>query len=227
MVNKAAVRFPGAVPSARRRRGRPRRDETGNVRERLLTAARELFLRYGYRAVSSRQIASAAGVNFALIRYYFGGKPGLYCEILNTLLTPVHERLQAAVLEPVPLPQLIMNAMSVWAGHPWLAGFLIREVLTPDGPMRERFSREWPERFVPLAEEVVRNAIARGEVRPDVDPRLLVLSMVSLAIFPFLAYPVTSRVLDVSRDARFVERLMRHTSDLLLRGVGPDPDSHV
>ncbi len=47
------------------------------MRERLLAAARELFLRYGYRAVSSRQIGAAAGVNFAMIRYYFGGKPGL------------------------------------------------------------------------------------------------------------------------------------------------------
>jgi AcrR family transcriptional regulator len=46
------------------------------VRERLLTAARELFLRYGYRAVSSRQISGAAGANVAMIRYYFGGKPG-------------------------------------------------------------------------------------------------------------------------------------------------------
>src|SRR5438876_4329699 len=47
------------------------------------TLFRSLFLRYGYRAVSSRQIGAAAGVNFALIRYYFGGKPGLYREILG------------------------------------------------------------------------------------------------------------------------------------------------
>lgn len=234
MVNKAAVRSEGklagdklpSVPARPRRRGRPRRGESGseNVRERLLTAALDLFVRYGYRAVSSRQIGAAAGVNFAMIRYYFGGKPGLYCEILNHLLTPVYERLKAAVLEPVPLPQLIKNVMVVWAGNPWLAGFVVREVLTPDGPMRARFSREFPERFVPVAEEVVRGAIARGELRADVDPRLLVLSMVSLGIFPFLAFPVTSRILDVSRDEQFVERLARHTADLFLRGVGPEPD---
>src|SRR6516225_543894 len=92
MVNKflqpaVSAREPaGSSPRRRRARGRPRAGSAGNVRERLLHAARELFLRYGYRAVSSRQIGAAAGVNFAMIRYYFGGKPGLYREILQGVL---------------------------------------------------------------------------------------------------------------------------------------------
>src|ERR1700719_848047 len=95
MVNKVAVAAPPparepphGLPRRRRGRGRPRGGTAGRVRERLLSAARELFLRYGYRAVSSRQIGAAAGVNFAMIRYYFGGKPGLYREILQGLVTP-------------------------------------------------------------------------------------------------------------------------------------------
>ena len=90
MVNKVLPTAAGNArePRKRRGRGRPRGDTAGNVRERLLHAARELFLRYGYRAVSSRQIGAAAGVNFAMIRYYFGGKPGLYREILQGLLPP-------------------------------------------------------------------------------------------------------------------------------------------
>jgi TetR/AcrR family transcriptional regulator len=229
MVNKAAARqrpareqnASCAVGQGRRReRGRPKRLESENVRERLLSAARELFLRYGYRAVSSRQIGAAAGVNSAMIRYYFGGKPGLYREILTTILKPTHDRFERAGLVPTPLPQLIASMTGLWAGNPWLAGFVVREVLTPDGPMRALFSREIPERFVPIAERIVQGAIERGEVRSDLDPKLLVLSMVSLAIFPFLAYPLTSRLLGVSNDAYFVERFLRHTNELLLRGVG-------
>src|ERR1700751_4144714 len=92
MVNKspqpstASAREPAGRVRKRRGRGRPPAGSVGNVRERLLHAARELFLRYGYRAVSSRQIGAAAGVNFAMIRYYFGGKPGLYREILRALM---------------------------------------------------------------------------------------------------------------------------------------------
>src|SRR5215469_10462006 len=94
MVNKVLPTAAGNArePRKRRGRGRPRGASAGNVRERLLNAARELFLRYGYRAVSSRQIGAAAGVNFAMIRYYFGGKPGLYREILQGLLPTLAER---------------------------------------------------------------------------------------------------------------------------------------
>src|SRR2546429_4043277 len=93
MVNKIALtarapadEAPPGPARKRRARGRPKGASAGQVRERLLGAARELFLRYGYRAVSSRQIGAAAGVNFAMIRYYFGGKPGLYREILQGVL---------------------------------------------------------------------------------------------------------------------------------------------
>src|SRR5262245_12801939 len=91
MVNKASPK-----PSARRRtRGRPKSSASDDVRDKLQTAARELFLKYGYRAVSSRQIATAAHANVAMIRYYFGGKPGLYKEVCNGLVQPLRARIDA------------------------------------------------------------------------------------------------------------------------------------
>ncbi|GAA1450065.1 TetR/AcrR family transcriptional regulator [Nocardiopsis tropica] len=70
-----------------------RPDETGSgagptrgreaTRERILASARELFTDEGYGSVSSRMIASHAGVNVALINRYFGAKRGLLTEILR------------------------------------------------------------------------------------------------------------------------------------------------
>src|ERR1700744_3672052 len=81
---------------ARKRRGRdrPSAKNAEDVRKKLLDAAQELFPRYGYRGVSSRQIGAAAGVNFAMIRYYFGGKPGLYREMLQGVLQPARSTLE-------------------------------------------------------------------------------------------------------------------------------------
>ena len=213
-----------SAPRRRRGRGRPKGGSAGNVRERLLAAARELFLRYGYRAVSSRQIGAAAGVNFALIRYYFGGKPGLYREILQSVLPPDVGGMLGAPQEggrEMRLPDILSHMTRVWAGNPWIAGFVLREVLTPGGPMRAMFLREFPERLAPLAERALRAEMARGAIRSDLDPRLLVLSVVSLAIFPFLAFPLTSRVFGVRNDEEFVTRFLRHTQALLSAGVAP------
>jgi len=233
MVNKS---LPSAAPGARepagstrrrRGRGRPRAGTAGNVRERVLQAAQELFLRYGYRAVSSRQIGAAAGVNFAMIRYYFGGKPGLYREILQGLMPA-----QLAGLESWAqggggqLEDILANIARVWAANPWIAGFVLREVLLPGGPMRAMFLREFPERLAPQVERAVKEQMRRGTLRGDLDPKLLVLSVVSLAIFPFLSFALTNRVFGVRHDEEFVLRFIAHTQELLAHGVAPaHPDS--
>lgn len=210
-------------PAARRRRGRgrPRGNSAGDVRERLLAAARELFLRYGYRAVSSRQIGAAAGVNFALIRYYFGGKPGLYREILKGVIPPQIAQLQGlSGGQGVPrVHDLVNNIVRVWARNPWIAGFLLREVLLPDAPMRAMFLKEFPERLAPVLEQAVRHEIGAGTMRDDLDPKLLALSVVSLAVFPYLALALTTRVFGVRHDEEFLERLLAHTQALLARGT--------
>jgi AcrR family transcriptional regulator len=230
MVNKAPAALhtpsrehPGSLARKRRGRGRPAGASAGNVRERLLTAARELFLRYGYRAVSSRQIGAAAGVNFAMIRYYFGGKPGLYREILHEVLPTDIARLEAMPLprDGPKLAQILGHITRVWAANPWLAGFVLREVLVPGGPMRAMFLREFPERLAPLVERALQAEIDRGALRADLDAKLLVLSVVSLAVFPFLGFPLTSRVFGVGNDEEFIRRFLQHTQALLAHGTAP------
>jgi AcrR family transcriptional regulator len=231
MVNKSGLLAPppavqqSTLPRKRRGRGRPSAENAEDVRKKLLDAARELFPRYGYRGVSSRQIGAAAGVNFAMIRYYFGGKPGLYREMLQGVMQPARKTLDA-MSEPHPPQQLthvLENITRSWAANPWVAGFVVREVLAPDGPMRAMFLREFPERLAPVVERMVAGEIAAGKLRADLDPRMLVLSIVSLAVFPFLTLPLTTRVFGVRNDEEFVGRFLRHTADLLARGVGPAP----
>jgi len=78
------------------RRGRPPKDESADTRATILDAAEALFSEHGFDAVTQRQVARTAGVDSALLHYYFGDKRGLFdavflrrAEILN------HERLQA------------------------------------------------------------------------------------------------------------------------------------
>ncbi len=68
----------------------------------MLAAARELFVRYGYRAVSARQIAGLAGVDPSLLSYHFNGKFGLYREVLGMALSPVFAAVDAVADAPQP-----------------------------------------------------------------------------------------------------------------------------
>ncbi len=63
-----------------------RGDET---RAQLLDAGMSLFAERGFNAVSTRELARAAGVNLAAIAYHFGGKQGLYMAITESIIADV------------------------------------------------------------------------------------------------------------------------------------------
>ncbi len=59
------------------------------AREKILASAAQLFSEHGFNGVSVRDIAASAGVNSALVGYYFGGKQGLLAEVYMRHCTPL------------------------------------------------------------------------------------------------------------------------------------------
>jgi len=60
--------------------------DTAERRGQILSAARRLFSDRHYGAVSTADIAAAAGVTRGLVHHYFGGKRELYLEVVRSLL---------------------------------------------------------------------------------------------------------------------------------------------
>lgn len=81
------------MPGARR----PGRWRTGQLnRQRIIDAARERFMRDGYERATVRGIAADAGVDVAMVYYFFGNKEGLFTA--STLTGPEHPLHQLATL---------------------------------------------------------------------------------------------------------------------------------
>ena len=212
-----------------RRVGRPASAADAQVREALLSAARNLFLRYGFRAVSSRQVAAAAGVNPAMIHYYFTGKEGLYRAMLESAIAPIVARLQAMLGEPrsADVDGLVRTYMQVLAANPWIPGLIVREVFTPDGSFRQAFVRDFAGRFAPMLRNIIGREVEGGRLRPDLDPSLTVVSMLGLALFPFISLPVTTRVLGIDASEVGIEKLIAHTVRVLLHGIATGEQRHA
>jgi AcrR family transcriptional regulator len=60
-------------------------------KDKLFRSAEELFSTKGFREVSVRDIATRAGVHFALVAYYFGGKQALFNKIFHSHVAPLVE----------------------------------------------------------------------------------------------------------------------------------------
>lgn len=72
-------------------RTQPNRAEI--TREKLLSAALDVFGRYGFDGTSTRQLSEAAGVNLQAIPYYFGGKEGLYIATAEYLVSRIERHI--------------------------------------------------------------------------------------------------------------------------------------
>jgi AcrR family transcriptional regulator len=62
------------------------KDQDRETRDRLLTAAAALFAADGYSKVTVRDICRKARANVAAVNYHFGGKTGLYQEVLHAAI---------------------------------------------------------------------------------------------------------------------------------------------
>ncbi len=205
--------------------GRPAGTAQTAVRGRLVERARRLFAERGYAAVSLRAIAAAAEVNPAMVHYYFASKRGLYEAVIAETLSPVVERLNLMLAAPgsggFALRDLLELYVRTLASSPWLPPLILREVLAEDGPMRSWFIRRFAARGGGLLTRLIRHEQAAGHLRPDLDPRLTALSLVSLAAFPFAALPVTSTVFGMRTRGWYLEQFIAHTGGLLRKGTAP------
>lgn len=87
--------------------GRRSRAESARTRTRILDRAERLFARKGYRGVSLRELARAAGVRPFTIQHHFGSKLGLYQAVLNRWDSEVLARLARVVAESQDFPTLV------------------------------------------------------------------------------------------------------------------------
>jgi len=219
--------MPAKSPKTRksrepRRPGRPRADEA-NQRERLLDAAVACFTADGIGATSLRSIAVKAGVTPALVNYYFGSKERLQDAFVAERITPViaalRESLLAAGTEPRALVAAFVHGMyAAVERFPWWPPLWVREVLTENGALRDALLKQITPQVAQLLAGMFAGLKQRNELSADLDPRLLVVSLMGLTMFPLAAESLWRRVFaadDVDRAA-----LLRHTLALLDHGLG-------
>ena len=204
------------------RPGRPSGAQDQQVRRELLAVARGLFAQQGYEAVSTRTVALAAGVNPAMIHYYFGSKQGLYEAMLADAFAPLVERLSAVLAsadDPSALSQFLSLYMRTLGANPWMPPLLLREVASEKGSLRPWFIQQFASRTGGLLARLIQREQAAGRLRGDADPTLTALSLASLAIFPFVAMPAGGEASGMRMRDDYLQRLIAHTEAMFLSGV--------
>ncbi len=170
--------------------------------EKILEAARKLFTERGFAAVKTRDIAEEAGINLALLNYYFRSKEKLFdiimvenfsrfLEGITAVLTANHESFDKKLVALVDAYITMLNK------NPGIPLFVINEMHRHPQKMAAIFKEKG---------EVIRGTLFQhlstiGGGKPDINPVHFLVNLMGLVVFPFAASPVLKQVGGMDNEA--------------------------
>ncbi|WP_025763454.1 TetR/AcrR family transcriptional regulator [Dyadobacter tibetensis] len=167
--------------------------ENNSTQEKIIAAAHKLFTQKGYAATKTREIAEEAGINLALLNYYFRSKEKLFdmimadnmqqfvlglAQITNDKATSYQEKF---ALLASSYTDLLLN-------QPEMPIFILSEIRNnPVG----LFQRVRLDKIILSSNmfEQVKEAMKRGEIQ-QINPMHILMNLLGLTVFPFVASPM-------------------------------------
>lgn len=189
-----------------------------SLRQEILDAARELFVREGYEATSVRRIADKVGCSSGILYHYFEDKAAIMAQLVRETFHRLSERMQRMIEDPAPPLDRLRRALRTYiefgVEHPHHYAVLFGEPKVPDNKIIEVFQTEGMHCFGCL-QGLTAAAIAAGALRPELaDP-----AETAQALWASIHGLVS--VLAICQGFPFVERtrLIERQVDILIEGI--------
>jgi AcrR family transcriptional regulator len=173
-----------------------------STEEKIKEAARKVFTEKGYAATRTRDIAQEAGLNIALLNYYFRSKEKLYNIIMQETMASFFGGVKHIINNPdtdllQKLDELVVHYINILQANPGLPFFILSNI------------NQKPHAF--LAHHEIKEAFEnskllqqikamRGEQGLNIMPQQIMLNMISMIVFPFIAQHMFMHVNQLSMD---------------------------
>ena len=191
---------------------------TGRAAE-IMAAAAGVFSERGFEGASVAEIARRAGISEGAIYKHFESKRHLLLEVIRSFYEPgiaeVQRDLAGVDGTRNKLRFIIWRQLRVYADQPGLCRLVIREIRAGDGYYDSEF-HALSRRYTQIAVDVVREAIARGEMREGVSP-----SMVRDVVFGSVEHLAWALMTTERADGVDLERRADELTALLMGGLAP------
>ena len=212
---------------------KPFDERGGDTEARILEAARQVFLRRGTSGARMADIAGHAGVNQALLHYYFRNKARLaeavFQRAARDLFPAVVETLMSDAALGEKVRRVVDIELSTLLRHPFLPGYILSELNHHPERVEQfvetmvglRIGEVAPRLFGRLGDQI-EAAVGSGEMRP-IAPEQFVINLLSLCIFPFAASPMITALTGMDADGfrRMIERRKTELPEFFLQGLRP------
>jgi TetR/AcrR family transcriptional regulator len=164
-----------------------------SAEEKILAAAKKVFTTKGMAGARMQDIADEAGINKALLHYYFRSKEKLFEVIFFEAAQKLFPRINLIFESDMPLFEKIENFaeqyITMMSENPYLPLFVLNEVSKePEIFIKKIWGKQnmpHPEKFLVQIEREVKNRTIK-----KISPLHLLINLISLSVFPFVAKPM-------------------------------------
>lgn len=171
-----------------------------NTENSILDAAESIFQRKGMDGARMQEIADEAGINKAMLHYYYKSKQVLFGAVFTKAFSLLAPQLNAILNDDssieVKVRNFANNYISFISKHPYLPSFIIMELnKNPDFILKIKSNPSFPN-LIKFKNQIGKE-IENGVLKP-VNGEQLFINIISLCIFPFVATPLVKALVNVN-----------------------------
>lgn len=194
-----------------------------NTESQILDAAKSVFQRKGMDGSRMQEIADEAGINKAMLHYYYRSKQLLFEAVFNNAFKLLAPQLNTILNDDSSIEEKIRNFtanhISFIIRHPYLPAFIIQELnRNPDFVLKMKGNKRFPniEKF----KAQVATEVEKGILKP-VKAEQLFINVIALNIFPFLASPLIKTVVNIDDDSfkKLIEDRKTEVADFIINSI--------
>lgn len=167
-----------------------------STEEKILEAATNVFINKGMEGARMQEIADEAGINKALLHYYFRSKERLFEAIFSNVINMAFPQLTQILKSEVDfltkMDQVIDAYISLLRKHPFIPVFVLKELNRDPSGLFQLTIKYGLNPLIIINQ--LQEAMDRGEII-RMDPRHLAMNIISMCVFPFAARPMLNFLL--------------------------------
>ena len=173
---------------------------TSSTEDKIKAAAARVFQKKGYAATKTRDIAEEAGINIALLHYYFRSKDNLFEMVVGSALKQFSKVMDAIFNSDMPLHQKIKrfvhDYVEFFKENPYIPLFLISESQINAERVNKMIATE-------AASDQLKDQLERladqGVIR-RIHYAQFMMNLTSMTIFPFISKPIIMAKTDLTPE---------------------------
>ena len=163
--------------------------------EKIYEAARRIFLLKGMEGARMQEIADEAGMNKALLHYYFRSKENLFKAVFKDIFTKFFSKVKDTIFSDISAKEKLIvfidNYINLIQANPYVPQFIINEINRDPKVLKTLMFESGiePQKIL----EMFYNEVQASNLS-KLDPRHIIVSILGMLIFPFVARPLLQMI---------------------------------